>query len=237
MSDVDDLVAALVRDSDRLRLPPPSALRATGDARTRRHVIAVVSVAVLVFAVLGGAGLALAAGRPQPEPGTPPPLSAPVLPTNPALPTTPVPPSAPTPSASPTIAAPVACTAADLVFLHSGQGFGMGSLFITYVVRNSGALACQLRGAPHLLADGAPVTSTYADGGDTVLVPSGGQASFMIREANGYGGYDPGSPECAHPATYRNLAVVLANGSTVALGDSQILVQCGGIDTAVWSLA
>ena len=53
MSDVDDLVAALVRDSDRLRLPPPSALRATGDARTRRHVIAVVSVAVLVFAVLG----------------------------------------------------------------------------------------------------------------------------------------------------------------------------------------
>jgi hypothetical protein len=214
MSDVDDLVAALVRDGDRLRLPPPSALRATGDARTRRHVIAVVSVAVLVFAVLGGAGLALAAGRPQP-------VSAPL---RSASPTTPPP--------------PVACTAADLGFVHSGQGFAMGNLYTTYVVRNHATLACLLRGAPRLeQADGTPVPSSYADGGDTVLVPPGGQASFVIHEVNGYGGYPPGSPECAHPATYRHLAVALTDRSILPLGDSELSVQCGGIDTAAWSLA
>jgi hypothetical protein len=114
----------------------------------------------------------------------------------------------------------------------------MGNLYTTYVVRNHATLACLLRGAPRLeQADGTPVPSSYADGGDTVLVPPGGQASFVIHEVNGYGGYPPGSPECAHPATYRHLAVALTDGSILPLGDNELSVQCGGLDTAAWSLA
>jgi hypothetical protein len=239
MSDFNDLVAELVRDSDQLRLPPASTLRAAGDARTRRHVLAVVGVAVLVFAVLGGAGLALADEHPRPV-STPPKPSAPVLPASPSAPVASpsAAPSASTPIATPSVPpSPVACTASDLAFVQSGQGGAMGSLYITYVVRNQSAVGCQLSGAPRLRADSGAVPSTYAGGGDTVLVPPGGQASFVVREVDGYGGYGPGSPQCAHPATYRHLAVELSDGSALPLGDSTLSVQCGEIDTAVWTLA
>jgi Protein of unknown function (DUF4232) len=116
----------------------------------------------------------------------------------------------------------------------------MGSIIDTYTVRNRGSAPCRLQGVPHLdyLSGGrnVAVPGDYsATGGAVVLVQPGSDAQFSARHIDGYGGYAPGSPQCAHPATYAHLSAVLADGSVLPLGgNASIAVQCGQIEVATW---
>jgi uncharacterized protein DUF4232 len=240
MSDFDDLVASLGTDTDRLPLPPPADLRAAGDARTRRNVVAMAGLVVIVVAMLAGAGLALANPRAMPQqPASVGPSNLPpgpvVTPTGPAV--TPSPPAPTSTSPSPVPGAP--CHAGDIVYVTSLVQGAMGSSITTYTVRNRGPVSCTLTGEPRLrYANGGgaavDVPASYTQGGP-VLVPPGGQASFDVEVPNGYSGYQPGSSACAHPATYTHLALMLADESGLPLGpNAQISLLCGSVRVGAW---
>jgi hypothetical protein len=234
---IDEVVASLGADTDRLPLPPPVQLRAIGDARTRRNVVAMASLVVVIVAMLAGAGLALANPRalPQAPASVGPPDVGPVTPTTPTPPPTTQP---PTTTAGPVAGAP--CTAVGIEYVSTFTGFAMGSAVTTYTVRNVGPVSCTLTGSPalrYLVAGGgdAEVPAGHAQGGP-LLVQAGAQADFAIETVNGYGGYQSDSPACAHPATYDHVSVVLSDGSTVPLGaDGRISLQCGSVQVGVWN--
>jgi hypothetical protein len=144
------------------------------------------------------------------------------------------------PTATPSSRSDVSnCTAADLAFVGSSSGGAMGSLITTYSVVNQSTTGCVLQGSPHLkyvAANGsvADVQTNNTAGGDQVSVDPGATAQFDVRTVNGFGGYEPSNPACAHPATYSAISAVLADGSTVSLGGSQISVQCGDIEVNDW---
>jgi hypothetical protein len=229
MSEFDDLLASLGADTERLPLPPPADLRAIGDARTRRNVVAMASlVAVIVVGLLAGAGLVLASPR--------------ALPQQPA-------------SAGPTSVsvAGAPCTAAGIEPISAlAQGaHGIASVAVT--VRNSSEVSCTLTGSPRLryVTDGganAEVPAQYVRGGGPVLVQPRGQATFFVSWPNGYAGFQPGSPQCAHPAQYGHLSVVLTDGTILPFSDissvagpparpvsAVITIQCGSIRVSSWS--
>ena len=111
----------------------------------------------------------------------------------------------------------------------------MGSAYTTVTVTNHGS-ACTLSGRPVLYytrSDGHIATIPFVRIAPTgrptnVTVGRGQSANFVVRTPNGYSGYGPGSPECAHPATYRNVAIGVGTGR-VALHDFTLTVQCVGV--------
>src|SRR5215831_14678565 len=111
-TDLDQLLAALSADADRVRLAPAGRLRAVGDARTRRRFIATTSSAVAVVAILLGAGIAVAGHRPRTTPDPMPAGSAPTVSSTPP-PSSP-PSSSPASSSTPSSGSP--CTASSLVY-------------------------------------------------------------------------------------------------------------------------
>jgi hypothetical protein len=219
-AEFEDLLGALDSDAGRLPLAPADRLRSAGEARNRRRNLAVGGVFVVVVTFLAGAGLAVASLRPEPGPVGPPTTS-----------TTPVP--------TTTAPGPIACTAGDLVFVGATDGAAMGSAYRTYTLRNRATVACRLQGAPGLgyRADGSaamvPIQRDTADAVPVVLAP-GRTAAFTVRTVNGYGGYQPDSPECARPMTYRELTAIVA-GSAVALGSGLLAVQCGEVTVSAWT--
>jgi hypothetical protein len=249
MSEFDDLLASLGADTERLPLPPPADLRAIGDARTRRNVVAMASlVAVIVVGLLAGAGLVLASPRalPQEPASVGPPAVSPTV--SPVIQT---PTDAPSTTWVPVAGAP--CTAAGIELISALAQGAHGIASVTVAVRNSGAVSCTLTGAPRLryVTDGgasAEVPAQYVQGGGPVLVQPGGQALFNVSWINGYAGFQPGSPQCAHPAQYGHLSVVLNDGSVVPLSvissvyapptspaSAVIAIQCGSIEVSSWS--
>jgi hypothetical protein len=193
---------------------------------------------LLAVAACAQPGTGVAVGAPPPVPTSP--TLAPVPTTATPVTTAPTVPDAPTrvPPAAP--AAPTACGANDLAFVSASTGFAMGSAYTTYTVRNSGSAACTLQGSPRLryAANGSTATipAAYDTGGSAFAVQPGGSASFVLREPNGHGGYDPSGPECAHPATYHQVAAILDDGSALPLGaNATISIQCGQMEIAVWS--
>jgi hypothetical protein len=57
----------------------------------------------------------------------------------------------------------------------------------------------------------------------------------VAHEINGYGGYQPGAPQCAHPATYRHVSVALPGGAVSLGADGTMSVQCGPITVGSWA--
>jgi hypothetical protein len=115
-----------------------------------------------------------------------------------------------------------------------------GTVFTDYTFHNAGTVACTVEGLPELsYVDGSGKAATvpllHGTVGGSVLVQPGKQVKFTASETNGYGGYSSGSPECAHPATYRQVSVVLPGGSVSLRTDGTLSVLCGGITVNSWS--
>jgi hypothetical protein len=175
--------------------------------------------------------------------GLPPAVNATTAPATTTAPTTP---ATTKPAATkPATVAPKAgadCTAGSLSYVGYSVEGAMGSRFTTFKVRNHSSVSCRLHGAPwvrYRRSDGSTATlpATYEPGG-SVLVPAGGTAGFPVQEPDGFGGYDPHGPQCAHPATYHHLAIVLPGGSTLALGlNGTLSIQCGKFDVRIWGLS
>jgi hypothetical protein len=235
MPDLDDLVASLATDADRMLLPPPQRLRAMGDVRNRRTVAVVSTVVVAIIATLAGAGLALAGPRavsqfpgevtPDPVPTAPPSSTAPVVVDPTGASPTPVP-SGPH------------CIAAQLAFVSAVSQGAMGTVSTQYVVRNVGSVSCLLTDTLWLnyIADSGAtykVPAIYSTGAP-LLLPPGDNAGFVVSHPNGYPGLPSGDPRC-HAATYRHVSMVLADGSALPLGsDDVISVQCGDVRVTPW---
>jgi hypothetical protein len=149
--------------------------------------------------------------------------------------------SPPVPGASPR-AAGGWCAAGDLsVAAVQGNG-AMGHIGYPIVVTNTTGSACTLSGATPVVlyrtAGGAtatlPTKAAEPAAADYTLAP-GARARTLIYIVNGYGGFDPSAPECAHPATYHNLSVQLKNGDAVAVAGFTLDVKCGDILVYNWA--
>jgi hypothetical protein len=215
------------------------------DTRTRAVLIAVAAVATLT----GLAGCRIDAGSPQAgsSPAGSPQAGAPQSPSAaPSAPAT-VPPESsaasppPAPVESPPAHAPATdCRATDLALASIQADGGGGSAYQTVTVTSHRTTACRLPSYPALsYTDPGGVvhplpTKTPGAAPAPMLVQPGARASFTIRTVNAYGGYDPTSPACAHPATYRNIAIRFDSGR-LALTGLTLDVLCGDIDLAAWS--
>jgi len=116
----------------------------------------------------------------------------------------------------------------------------MGTAYFTYMFHNAGSQSCFVAGTPQLTYvddHGATLTMPVQHDpvGGQVLLKPGDKAQFVMHHINGYGGYAPGAPECAHPATYRHVAVSLPGGSVSLGADGTMSVQCGSITLGSWS--
>jgi hypothetical protein len=241
-ADLDQMLAALNTDADRVRLAPAGQLRAAGDVRTRRRFIATTGTLVAVVAILIGAGVAVAGYRPRsmPEPmpiGSAPTVSSTPPPSTSSSPSSSAPPSS---SASASTSSGSACAASSLVYDRMDAGGAMGSVYFTYTFHNGGSTSCVLQGSPDISyvdSGGArrsmPVEHT-TDGQPVRLSP-GEAVQLVTHEVDGYGGYQTGAPECAHPATYKQAAVVLPGGHVSLGADGTWSVQCGSITVGYWS--
>jgi hypothetical protein len=255
-ADLPELFESLSVDADRLLvLAPPGDLRATGDRRTRLRVLTVASAVVVVFAVLAGAGLALAGGRPGHSNGVGPGTIEPGgTSATPSVTPSPSPPPTGDPSVGPSAApgvsspassssgspgavAPGPCTSADLVFVQMTPDGAMGTLYQHYVVRNAGQRPCRLSGAPriHYGQPSRTAPLDYATGGAVITIQPGGEANFTTENHGLSGAFPTGSPECRKSTvTYDRLTVVLSGATTLALGDATISVLCGKPTVHPW---
>ncbi|GIH20006.1 DUF4232 domain-containing protein [Rugosimonospora africana] len=137
--------------------------------------------------------------------------------------------------------APVgSCRARDLV-LDSIQGDGGGgSAFETVTVTNDSHTACRLPSTPSMVYTDTHgttrrlPTSPQVPNPPAMLMRPGNEAQFTLRIVNGYGGYNPSSPACAHPATYQHIALTLPDGR-LALTGLTLDVLCDGITVTGWS--
>jgi hypothetical protein len=134
-----------------------------------------------------------------------------------------------------------ACRAADLAAGPVQTGGAAGSAIHTVTVTNRTRETCALSGGTPTYLNKVhgryfliPVTGQPA-APDLVLQP-GGRAQTSIKTINGYGGYDPSSPECAHPAEYGDILVQLP-GSPLALPGLTLSVLCGDINVNYWTTA
>jgi Protein of unknown function (DUF4232) len=236
-ADLDQLLTALTADADRVRLAPAEQLRAVGDARTRRRFIAAASTVVAVMAILVGSGIAVAGYWPRSTPGPVPIGSAPIGPSSPAPPPSS---SSPPPSSSSPPSAGTGCTASSLVYDSMRPGGAAGTAYFTFRFHNAGIVSCTVQGSPQLSyvdTGGRAVTmpADHTPGGDSVLLTPGAAVELETHETNGTGGYQPGAPECAHPATYRQVSVVLPGGPVSLRSDGTMSVQCGVITVGFWT--
>jgi hypothetical protein len=115
----------------------------------------------------------------------------------------------------------------------------MGTASATYLFHNGGSVSCTVQGLPDLryvndAGATARVPVMHGPTGQPVLLQPGGRAQFVTTEVNGLGGYQPGAPQCANPATYRHVSVVLPGGPVSLGGDTTMSVQCGDITTNAW---
>jgi hypothetical protein len=196
-------------------------------------------VALAAGMLLLAGGLAACTGPAKGAPGGgPPPAPAATSPAPDPTGTTPTPP-APTPTGAPVRAAGADCRPGDLdPRTIYGDGAAAGSHGQQVVVRNASATACRLATFPALRQqDGQPVPARPRDGGgqSAILLAPGGYAGFLVMTANGYGGYDPTSPACAHPRAYRDLSVVLAGGLRYPLRTFEVSLTCGEVSIGGWA--
>jgi hypothetical protein len=134
---------------------------------------------------------------------------------------------------------PVACQPNDLdprPYYSSGGG-AMGSVGYEVVVRNARPTACRLHAYPVLYDSGVEVPQTMTESGQqSILVPPGRYAGFLVLLTNGYGGYGSSDPACQHPQRYENLAVGLADGKRFPLPGLRLAFQCGLPRVGSWGI-
>ena len=136
-------------------------------------------------------------------------------------------------------ATPSDCAAADLAFQSVNTGLATGNRYDVVVVVNRGAATCRLTGLPRLLYTDASgqIRPVPADPEVTDLPPDavapGATAHFAIHTVNGYAGYDPSSPHCAHPAHYQGLLLDRPDGR-IPLDSVRIDVLCDGVSLSGW---
>ncbi|GAA5184862.1 hypothetical protein GCM10023322_27320 [Rugosimonospora acidiphila] len=132
------------------------------------------------------------------------------------------------------------CRAGDLSLVSIQADGAAGSSYETVTVADDGHRSCGLSGTPSLVyTDSVGVTrnlptspSQPAQPGMTVR--PGQRAQFTLRTVNGYGGYDPTSPACAHPVKYQHIALRFADGSRLALTGLVLDVKCEGVQSTGW---
>jgi hypothetical protein len=59
-------------------------------------------------------------------------------------------------------------------------------------------------------------------------------ATMFFYTVNGYGGYPPGAPACAHPVTYHDVSLRVGTGR-VALHGFDLSVLCEGVQIGGWN--
>src|SRR5262245_9651136 len=104
MPDLDDAIASLVADADRMPLAGAPQLRHVGDARNRRQIALSTGVAVLVVAAIASVTAAVLGAHRPAQPASP------LLTQSVTIVESPTPPATPQPTA------PVACAADDFAF-------------------------------------------------------------------------------------------------------------------------
>ncbi|NQE85768.1 DUF4232 domain-containing protein [Nocardia terpenica] len=89
------------------------------------------------------------------------------------------------------------CATSQLSVAKGQQGVGAGQLYVTVVFTNSSGIACALTGYPGVSyvtesGDQSGNPATRAEGPvQTVTLQPGDQASALLHDSNGIGGYDP----------------------------------------------
>jgi Protein of unknown function (DUF4232) len=201
--------------------------------RLTGHLIALAVVAVVLAACGGAAQRGTASSSASPV-SLPSPTQATATPTPPA------PSTVKTPSANRTQQSDT-CRASDFRLISVQSDGAMGSMYTTVSVVYRGPATCRIASTPTLryrTAAGLLVplpTVPEGDGPATVRLRTDRSVFFVVRTVSGYGGYDPTSPECAHPATYRQIQVRLGEGY-LSLREWQLNVLCGKIWVRNWSL-
>lgn len=205
---------------------------------SRASAILVTALGVGALLLAGCARPAVVAGAPAPSDRTTgrttPPSTAPSPNTAPPPNTQPPPstrPPSPARSGQP-------CRGSQLTVVDIRSGGAMGSIGYDVVVRNTGSTACRLSGVPDLhyhRADGGAgvVPHAPAPDGPPVLVAPSATALLLMHHTNGYGGYATDSPECAHPATYRGIWIVIG-GNRLDLSGLTLEVLCGELSVLGW---
>jgi hypothetical protein len=133
-----------------------------------------------------------------------------------------------------------ACQAPDLVLNSIDDGGAAGSAYQTVTVTNASAGACRLPSVPSLVyTDPAGTMRALPDAAipptpTPMLVQPGQRAQFSLRTVNGYGGYDPSAPACAHPAGYQGIAIQFTSGR-MPLPGLTLTVLCDGVDVSGWA--
>jgi hypothetical protein len=200
----------------------------------RRHgwlVLTGVALAVM------GCSSAGTTASPSPSPTTAAPAAA-----TPEAPPTSAPANA---GRSPARQLPYHCRAADLRLVSTTEGGAAGHLGYDIVVVNRGGRSCALLGdrltavyredAGRIRA--LPVTAAGTEKPASPMLAPGRQAQARFIITDGYGGYDPSSPACAHPAVYRDLSATFRGGGLLPLTGLVLDVKCDGITAQGWMAA
>jgi hypothetical protein len=120
----------------------------------------------------------------------------------------------------------------------------MGSVYATLVVTNRGP-SCTMNAHPTLYYtrhDGtvARLPIAHVNPGTksgSLRVPRDRVIDLVVRTPNGYGGYAPTAPQCAHPATYQGISVAIGSGR-LAVPHFRLDVKCEGVTLwQAWTLS
>lgn len=236
-AELEQLFATARADAEHVPLAAPGQLRIAGDRRTRRIRLAAVTVVAAVVAV-GTVGLGATFVRHESTPspaassGPPSPSVSPTPGGVGGLGTV-------VPSSPPARAAGASCRASDLKVESITSGGASGSTGYTVTVTNRSTTMCKLTGTPALKwikANGATATIPTSDQGtnDSVALQPGKRAEFIIVITNGFGGYDPSSPACANPITYKRISAVVG-GERLTLTGLVLDVRCDGVRETAWA--
>lgn len=136
------------------------------------------------------------------------------------------------------------CQASDLTLVSIEGDGAAGHIAWVVTVANTGRRPCALLGDPAVVvftdAAGHLVTlpterSVRPPSGSTLLAP-GQRAEMALYMVNGYGGYDPSAPQCAHPVVYRNLSAKIGRTGLLPLTGLVIDLKCDGITAYDWAV-
>lgn len=136
------------------------------------------------------------------------------------------------------------CQASDLTLVSIEGDGAAGHIAWVVTVANTGRRPCALLGDPAVVvftdAAGHLVTvptdrEVRPPSGSTLLAP-GQRAEMALYMVNGYGGYDPSAPQCAHPVVYRNLSTRIGRTGLLPLTGLVIDLKCDGITAYDWAV-
>lgn len=134
------------------------------------------------------------------------------------------------------------CGARDLALISIVSDGAAGQIGYVITVANTSHRSCRLLGhrATVVYRNAAgrtvtlPTVRSRRESPTGSLLRPGRRAEMALLMVNGYGGYDPSSPECAHPAIYRNLSAAFHRRGLLPLDNLVLDVKCGDITAYDW---